>query len=199
MTRYSTVILLLIGLWSLSAQHHSAYGQEARAGGLDLRPDYSSAHFHVGTGTGTQEGPTLAATMEFWTPYGLFALRNVSSYETLALFPSKKPVEKTGDVGLMYGWKVDFKPPNDPLVSVTFATGISVATRLMRGELVSEGAPLFGSSEYEPVREHRIGLPYEARITFGEKFALNASLYGNANGTESYYGVMLGLTLQNQW
>ena len=191
-------ILLFAILWCVSVCDQSALAQEAGAQGVDFRPDYTSVRIHTGIGMGTREGPALGVTLEVWRPYGLFALRNVSAYETLAWIPSKKPVERTGDVGLMYGWRVDFHPPDDPPASVTLAAGVSVATRLTRGELIEEGR-LFVSSEYEAVREHAVGVPYEARLTFGERVALNVSLYGNVNSVESYYGVMVGLTVGHPW
>ena len=161
---------------------------------VDWRAEKVTMSLHFGGSFGSFgpqafDGPSLGGSLEFRTPYGLFAGRVTSATETLAFFPSRKPVEKNYDVGLLYGWRVDAGPE----VFMSAAAGVSVATIVRRGEKTNDGY-VFVSAKYERLQDRVIGLPVQARLRYGEGVGFSVGLFGNFNRVESYGGVLLGLS-----
>ena len=176
--------LLVAGLFA-------ALGRPTTAQSLEWRPDVVTAKAYVGAGPSSFRGPALGGGLEVSTPYGLLSARTVSARETLALLPSRTPVERNTDLGLLYGWRVGLGAG----LYVSAGAGISSVVFTRRGRLLR--GKILVSAEYEKLRERVTGTPVEVRLGYGNDLGggVFVSWFRNYNRLDDYGGVLIGVSL----
>jgi hypothetical protein len=143
---------ILLSSWLLTLGHIPC----ASAQDGSNRPSGFTIEGYFGAGLGVLRPgiwrPSVLRTAGVGTPYGSLAFRHVLTMETLALFPSKTPVERTRTYGLLYGQTVGL--PNLP-VSFSVAAGPGFHSTVRRGHFLSEG---WFDRQYERQRDRKVVL-----------------------------------------
>jgi hypothetical protein len=142
-----------------------------------------------GIGAGTMDIGGIASFTFDLT--GQFLSIRASETEELK-FLSNNPVERVGDIGIIYGVSTQRSR-----WYASAGAGISYVHSIRQGALIQRSNEIFGSDEYEEVSRVTVGLPIQVEISGSAFPFFGAAIIGfaNINTLRSYGGITLCIQL----
>lgn len=118
------------------------------------------------------------------TVYAL-GFTGVSEFLPLASYSVQNSISSFGiTYGKVYQRKALFS---------SISAGISLVTSEERGSFISSDPGWFGTSYYEKIKSHTIGIPISAKVLWipSRVYGIGVEVYANLNSKSSFYGINL--------